>query len=300
MYSLQANQDYRLTDNTDKQLLNDTARYYEECQNDYLFAWCNRNNLALHYGYWDSTADYDHHQALLNTNRILYEQAGIQASEHVLDAGCGLGGSSLWMAEQQHNQVTGITISPKQAAYATKQAQRRHVDQQVNFEVCDYMQTPFESESFDVIWFLESACYALNKVDLMKEAYRLLRPGGRLALADAFLLKSEFTEQEWQTVQTFLTSWVVPNLCQHDEFSQLLTQTGFKSIQTTDISQQTLPSSKHMYKVTKRLYPVQKISQWLGLRSVAQTANYQGGLAQYDFFHQRLAEYRLFTARKPI
>ena len=299
MYSVQPNQDYRINNSPNTQLLSDTARYYAECQNDYLFAWCNRHNLALHYGYWDSDAPYDQHQALLNMNRILYDKAGIQASDHVLDAGCGLGGSSIWMAELQGNHVSGITISDKQATYAMQQAQRRHVDQQVNFSVCNYTQTPFADASFDVIWFLESACYALNKADLMQEAFRLLRSGGRLVLADAFLLKSEFNQQEWDTVQTFLSSWIVPNLCQRDEFKNILSATGFHQIHIEDMSQQTLPSSKYMYKVTKRLYPVQKISQWLGLRSAAQTANYQGGLAQYDFFHDKLAEYCLFTARKP-
>jgi len=53
-----------------------------------------------------------------------------------------------------------------------------------------------------------------------------------------------------------------------------------------------------MYKVAKRLYPVQKISQWLGLRSKAQTANYYVGLAQHLLFEENLTEYCIVTAQK--
>ncbi|MCK5872727.1 MAG: SAM-dependent methyltransferase, partial [Methylococcales bacterium] len=102
-YYLDSSKDYHDKDlnpdeGVNEKLLEDTAQYYEDCHQDYLFAWCNRDNLALHYGYWDEDKAYDHHQALLNTNRVLYEKAAIQPTEHVLDAGCGLGGSSLWMA----------------------------------------------------------------------------------------------------------------------------------------------------------------------------------------------------------
>jgi hypothetical protein len=53
-----------------------------------------------------------------------------------------------------------------------------------------------------------------------------------------------------------------------------------------------------MHQIANRLHPIQKISQWLGLRSKAQTANFYAGIAQYDMFRQRFAEYCVFTAIK--
>ena len=69
-------------------------------------------------------------------------------------------------------------------------------------------------------------------------------------------------------------------------------------MQCHDITEQTLASADYMYKVAKRLQPVQKISQWLGLRSKAQTANYLVGLAQHTLFSEKLTEYCIFTAEK--
>lgn len=303
-YYLERNKDYhhkdagRNDDSSTDNLLKDTVEYYEDCHNDYLFAWCNTNNLALHYGYWDEDKPYDHHQALLNTNRELYKAANIQSSERVLDAGCGLGGSSLWMAAEHGNTVTGITLSGKQADYAAKKAKSRKLDDKVDFQIANFCETPFEDESFDVVWALESSCYALNKADFIKEAYRVLKKGGRLALCDAFMLRREFNEQEWQTVMEFLNGWMVPNLSDREEMISVFEETGFESHQVIDISQQVLPSSVYMYQTAKKLAPVQKISQWLRLRSETQTGNYQVGFAQYDFFHKRMAEYCIFTATK--
>ena len=304
-YYLELDHDYHQPDAStnaeldNEALIQDTVEYYESCHNDYLFAWCNRQNLALHYGYWNSEQAYDHHEALLNTNRLLYETAQIQPHERVLDAGCGLGGSSLWISSEHGNEVVGITVSQKQADYANHQARRRQLDAKVNFEVADYCQTPFADASFDIVWALESSCYALKKDDLIREAFRLLRPGGRLILCDAFMLKREFNEREWKTVMGFLNGWMLPNLSDRTNFSAGLEQAGFKDIRIQDISSNVLPSSKHMYKTSRRLNPVQKISEWLGLRTATQTANHNAGLVQYDFFHDRMAEYLVFCATKP-
>lgn len=304
MYIVEPNQDYRdqsLRHNTElssEELKADATKHYDECYRDYLFAWCNRDNLALHYGYWDENRPYDQHQALLNKNQVLYEKAGIQLGDKVLDAGCGIGGSTIWMAKQYRNQVTGITISAKQADYAKQHACRHGVSELVNFEVADFCETPFADQSFDAVWALESSCHALNKGDFLREAWRVLKPGGRLVVCDGFLLQRQFNEQQWQAVVTCLNGWAVPNLCSRDEFTQLLQEQAFQSIQCHDITAETLPSADYMYKVAKRLQPVQKISQWLGLRTKAQTANYLVGLAQHQLFSEKLTEYLIFTAQK--
>jgi len=303
-YTIEPNKDYRdqsLRQNAElssEELQEDTAKHYDDCYRDYLAAWCNRDNLALHYGYWDDESPYKHHQALLNKNQILYDKAAIKPDDAVLDAGCGIGGSSIWMGRQHGNWVTGITISAKQAHYAQQHAKRHGVSDRVNFEVADFCQTPFDDETFDVVWALESSCHALNKSEFLQEAFRILRKGGRLVVCDGFLLQREFTENQWQAIVTCLNGWAVPNLCSRDEFLELLQKTGFHDSQVYDITQQTLPSAEHMFKVAKRLYPVQKISQWLGLRSRAQTANYYVGLAQHQLFDEKLAEYCIFTAQK--
>jgi len=303
MHYLEPNQDYRdstLREDTElsvEELKADAEKHYDDCYNDYLFAWCNKENLALHYGYWDEKTK-SHHQALINKNQVLYDLAGISASDHVLDAGCGIGGSSIWMAKQHGNQMTAITISKQQTEHAAQHAKRQGVADKTDFQVSDFCATPFADESFDVIWGLESICHALNKGDFLKEAFRLLRPGGRIVVCDGFIQRREFSDDEWKDIVTCLNGWAVPNLCSRDEFNQLLEDNQFSNINYTDITAETLPSADHMLKVSKRLKPVQQLTQWLGLRSKAQTANFKVGIAQHRLFTDQLVEYGIFTATK--
>ncbi len=305
MYYLEPNKDYRdatLRKNTEltaDELKSDAEKHYDDCYRDYLFAWCNKDNLALHYGYWDEQTT-SHHQALINKNQVLYDLAKISSNDHVLDAGCGIGGSSIWMAKNYNNKMTAITISKQQAEYAKQHSKRQGVADKIEFEVSDFCNTPFKDESFDAIWGLESVCHALNKGDFLKEAYRLLRPGGRIVVCDGFILRREFNDSEWNDIVTCLNGWAVPNLCSRDEFSQLLTDNKFQEIAYQDITKETMPSADYMYKVAKRLKPVQQISQWLGLRTKAQTANFKVGLAQHRLFTDQLVEYGIFTAIKPM
>ena len=305
MHFLEPNQDYR--DSTLRkdselsvdELKADAEKHYDDCYHDYLFAWCNKENLALHYGYWDQQTK-SHHQALINKNQVLYDAAGISSQAHVLDAGCGIGGSSIWMAKQHGNTMTAITISKQQTVYAAQHAKRQGVADKTDFQVSDFCNTPFEDESFDVIWGLESICHALNKGDFLKEAFRLLRPGGRIVVCDGFITRREFSDDEWQDIVVCLNGWAVPNLCSRDEFNGLLEQNQFTDIAYKDITAETLPSADYMYKVAKRLRPVQLLSQWLGLRTKAQTANYKVGIAQHRLFTDNLVEYGIFTATKPL
>src|SRR5215216_5786041 len=83
--------------------------------------WTNQKALATHVGYWETGTRNDH-DAQAHMNRILAQRAAIQPSEQVLDAGCGMGGSSLWLAQNCGAHVFGITVSPSQAAFAMRAA----------------------------------------------------------------------------------------------------------------------------------------------------------------------------------
>jgi len=300
MHRIEANQDYRTAsnENTSAEALKAAAiKHYDACYWDYLFAWSSRNDLALHYGYWDENTT-SHAQSLLNKNQKLYELANIQATDYVLDAGCGIGGSSIWMAKNHGNQLKAITISSKQTYYAANHAKRHGVADKVDFEVSDFCQTPYADETFDIVWGLESVCHALNKADFIREAFRILKKGGRLVVCDGFITSRDVADENWQAVVDCFDGWAVPNLCLRDEFEQLLTEQKFTQVKYEDITEQTMASADYMYKVSKRLEPVQKISSWLGLRSATQTANFKVGLAQHQLFHQKLVEYGIFTAQK--
>ena len=277
----------------------DTAKHYDDCYWDYRTAWFDNENLALHYGYWEPGIT-THSQALTNKNRIMAVTAGIKAEDHVLDAGCGIGGSSIWLAKNVGCRATGITVSAEQVEHAKRNAARHGVSDKTDFQQMDFMQTRFPDQSFDVVWAVESSCYAVDKRDFFREAYRLLKPGGTLIACDGYATKRDFDEEEWQAVMDCLNGWAVPNLSTVEEFQSGMEECGFRDVHIVEATRETLPSSRRMYLTARWTAPMQWIMHWLGLRKKAQTANYKVALAQWKVFNEGMVRYCLFRATKPL
>ena len=278
-------------------LRSDIADYYDQSYWDYRTSWLNSNNLAIHYGYWSDNTQ-SHSDSLLEMNEVLAGQLDLKPNDHVLDAGCGIGGSSIWLAEKFGVRVTGITISPTQIDQANKNAKKRGVDHLVHFKLEDYTQTSFEDETFDHVWGLESICYALKKSDFIKEAYRILKKGGCFAIADGFATKRNVTQDEWQHILKVLNGWAMPNMAMPSEFESFMKDSGFTDIYYRDITKNTLPSSKRLYYTALLTYPMEKIMSVLRLRSSVQSGNFDACFGQYHVLHDGIGCYGLFSARK--
>ena len=277
----------------------DTAKHYDDCYWDYRTAWFDNENLALHYGYWEEGIK-THSQALLNKNRIMADVAGIKPGSYVLDAGCGIGGSSIWLAKHRGCRAKGITVSADQVGHAKKNARRHGVAEQVDFEVSDFLKTPFPDETFDVVWAVESSCYAVDKRDFFREAFRVLKKGGTLIACDGYATRRDFDEEEWQAVMDCLNGWAVPNLSTAEEFDAGMKECGFVDVGITEATKETMPSARRMYLTALWTYPMQVIMKTLGLRKKAQTANFKVALAQWKVFDGGLVRYCLFRGTKPL
>ena len=148
--------------------LKKVIQYYEATTFDYGL-WTTKESQAIHLGMYDENAEW-HPEALLNTNRVLADLIGIAKGEKVLDAGCGWGGSCFWLAENRNAQVTGLNLVPKHHKRCLKNAKKRKKKGKSHpyFVIGDYTKTPFKSESFDVVWALETVCHAYDKKAFFK------------------------------------------------------------------------------------------------------------------------------------
>ena len=91
--------------------------YYEATENAYKDAWDLQHSNAIHYGYNDAKAK-TFRESLNRMNEVMKEAAGITSNDVVLDAGCGIGGSSVYLAQNAGCRVTGITLSDRQVSKA--------------------------------------------------------------------------------------------------------------------------------------------------------------------------------------
>lgn len=277
--------------------LGDIIRYYDQTVLDYRVLWLNGTNRAIHFGYHDP-ADLSHAQALLRLNEKLAELGEISSGDRVLDAGCGVGGSSFWMAEQRGARVTGITPVQSQVDKARRLSARRRLDHVVAFERADYRQTPFADESFEVVWACESVCHAPQKYDFYREAFRLLRPGGRLVMAEYLRRQRPLAGEGEDTLRRWLSGWAIEDIDTPEEHVHHLQRAGFSRWELRDVTTYVEPSLRRLHRMSARLYRLAIFLNNSGMRTDTQHGNVVGAVTQYEALKADFWQYYLIKAVK--
>jgi tocopherol O-methyltransferase len=179
----------------------------------------------IHHGYWptdDSKATETKEKAQLNLIHLLLDISKLPPGSRVLDVGCGIGGTSRYLASSHGCVVTGITISDRQVEIANRltktEAEKQLPDGpntivnsgsapvggqdtdgfvalgkgKVKFiqldaeKMGDFFADEGSSFSFDAVWISEALSHFPNKPLFFTNVHKALRPGGKLALADWF------------------------------------------------------------------------------------------------------------------
>jgi cyclopropane fatty-acyl-phospholipid synthase-like methyltransferase len=119
----------------------------------------------------------------------LLARAGIEDGMRVLDAGCGVGGPSVYFARHRDVRIEALTISPVQADLARRRARDAGVDDRVRVTCGDYHELAqhFPPESFDVAVYLESFCHSHDPRLAIRSLAPVLKTGGVIYIKDYFL-----------------------------------------------------------------------------------------------------------------
>jgi ubiquinone/menaquinone biosynthesis C-methylase UbiE len=276
--------------------LDDILHYYEQTRTDYRILWQD-SAQAIHIGYWtDQTRS--HNDSLLEMNRQLAQRIGIHAADHVLDAGCGIGGSSRWLAQTYGCRVTGINIVGFQLDLAREAARRQNLTRLVNFERQDYGHMTFDGETFSAAWFLESLVHASDKGQVLAEAGRVLKPGGRIVIAD-YTIPEDLSPEGQRRLQPWCDGWAMPPFDKLSSYRKFLTDAGFTDITIQNVDWHVAPSLRRLWRLSKLARPGAKALSTLRVFPDYRYRNVHASVVQYETFVDRLWEYSLITATKP-
>jgi tocopherol O-methyltransferase len=171
----------------------------------------------LHHGYW-IRGDESKEQAQLQLIEHLASAAEIPQQAKILDIGCGMGASSLYLARTYQASVTGITISPVQVEMASEAAAQQGLDTQFLLMDAENMQF---SQPFDVLWSVESISHYEDCSGFFTSAARLLKKGGVFAITDWFK-KDHMTRRDTQKFIEPIEEGMLVKLQLMDEYEGLL------------------------------------------------------------------------------
>jgi SAM-dependent methyltransferase len=104
------------------------------------------------------------------------------AVEVVLDAGCGLGGSSRYLADRFGCRVVGVDLTPEFVDVARHLNERTGLDGLVDVRVGDLTALELDDDAVDAAWMCHVSMNVADKATMFAEVARVLRPGGRLGL----------------------------------------------------------------------------------------------------------------------
>ena len=228
-------------------------QYYSEAGPDYA-AWSREFNM--HFGYYRAGANPLRREAMLeqmNAEVLVRLRLEDTAETRLLDLGCGLGATLRSFARRlPRSKLEGVTRVPWQVEQARSLNEAAGYRDRIRLIEADYEHSVLPSSSYDGVYALESSCHAhgTDKAVLLAEAHRLLRPGGRLVVADGFLTGPFLTALQQRIYHKMCECWVIEQLARLDLFTARLEKLGFAELTVEHLQVRVAPSVVHVPWVT--------------------------------------------------
>lgn len=206
------------------------AAHYDELDRFYRELW----GEHVHHGLWE-TGEEAPEEAVRRLVGVVAEQARLRPGQVVCDVGCGYGATARMLAREWGVRVTGLSVSEAQLAYARAQGEGAEGPE---YLLRDWLHSGLPEGCFDAVVAIESTEHMEDKAGLFREAWRVLRPGGRMVVC-AWLAgeAARAWEVEW-LLEPICREGRLPGLGTAVEYQLLMAQAGLVAEHYRDVTQQ--------------------------------------------------------------
>lgn len=280
------------------------AEFYDESSG----IWENIWGDHMHHGFYDpdstvSVSDHRAAQIRMIENSLTFASLSEDPSKwpkSVVDVGCGIGGSSRYLAKKFGASCVGITLSPVQAERANALAAAQGLADKVSFRVADALEQPFPDGQFDLVWSMESGEHMPNKPKFVGELARVAAPGGTIIIVTwchRDLRPDEESLQQWEKdlLKKICDSFYLPEWCSTADYVKLLETMSLQDIKSADWSPFVAP-----------FWPavIRSALTWKGFTSILRSGlkTIKGALAMplmIEGFRKGVIKFAIITCRKP-
>jgi len=185
----------------------------------------------LHHGLW-LTGKESPEKAVEQLVELIGEKANLQNDQTLCDIGCGYGGTAQLLTKKWGAKVTGFSLSENQLKIA------RAKDPQSEYKLCNFLENPLPSDSFDVAISVESSEHMVDKGKFFSEMCRIVKPEGKAVIC-AWLSKEN--PKPWEVrylLEPICREGRLPSLGTISEYTQMMIEAGFENIVYEDLTSQ--------------------------------------------------------------
>ena len=219
-----------------ERLIDDVRRYYD--RNTARFERHGESGASIHRAVWAPGVETRQDATRFVDDLILEDLREFGGTPTVLDLGCGVGQSLLYLASRLDLSGEGITISPVQAARATERLTPAQI-RRIRFREANFLSLPRDIQSVDLAFSIEAFVHSPDVLAYFSEAARVLRPGGRLIVCDDFLTQRgaiEASNSELALLEEFRRGWRIGSLVTTATACEAAQTVGLRSTKVSNLT----------------------------------------------------------------
>lgn len=221
------------------------------------------------------------------------DRAQVREGSHVLEVGSGSGGPAVYLAAKRGCRVTGVDINEHGISNGARLAESQGVADRVTFQVVDASNPmPFPASSFDAVLSNDAMCHISNRLEVLEDWHRILRPGGRVLFTDAMILTGLVSQEELAIRSSIGFYLFVPP----GENDRLIARAGFTLLASEDVTASAETIAKRWHDARERhredLVPREGEANFAGLQRflmVVHRLSAERRLSRYCYLAEKTA-----------